>query len=202
MPRSLRLCRALALLPLVAALAHPVAADAQAEPFIGQIMCGVWNFPPRNWMPLDGQLLPISQYQALFSLIGTTYGGDGRSSFALPDLRGRLPMHRGQGPGLTDRLLGTAGGSEQMTLKTSQLPAHSHQVAPLASSDDATAVSPAGKVPATKARTTLYAEPGHLVSQMATTTSAVGANEPVDKLQPYLTFNCVIAVAGIYPTRN
>jgi len=190
-----------ATLALLAAL-QAAPAQAQSEPILGQIMCGAWNFAPRGWALLNGQLLPIATNTALFALLGTTYGGDGRTTFALPDLRGRFPMHWGMGPGLTNRDLGERAGTETVTLNTSQLPPHAHQVAPLGSNNDATSVSPAGKVPAAKARTTLYTDPTNLVSEAATTTSATGGGAPVDNMPPYLTFTCVIAVEGIFPSRN
>jgi microcystin-dependent protein len=192
---------AVAALGLAGAL-QSLPAAAQSEPLLGQIMCGAWNFAPRGWALLNGQLLPIAQNTALFSLLGTTYGGNGQTTFALPDLRGRVPMHWGQGPGLSSRDLGESGGTETNTLSVAQLPPHAHTVAPLGSNNDATAVSPAGKVPAAKARTTLYTDPVNLVAQAPTTTSAAGGGQPVNNVQPYLTFTCVIAVEGIYPSRN
>lgn len=123
----------LAATAMLAALAAPLPAAAQSEPFIGQIMCAGFNFTPRGWARLDGQLLPIAQNQALFSLLGTTYGGDGRTTFALPDMRGRALVHDGNGPGLTPRTLGERGGAETHTLTPSQMPAHTHTVAPRAS---------------------------------------------------------------------
>ena len=181
---------------------HTAPVSAQADPFLGQIMCGAWNFAPRGWALANGQLLPINQNQALFSLLGTQYGGDGTTNFALPDLRGRSMVHFGQGPGLSDYSQGQVSGSETNTLVAAQMPAHSHTVAPLASNNDATSVSPAGKVPAAKARTTLYADPTNTVAQAVSVTSAAGGGQPVNNLQPYLTLNCVIALQGIFPSRN
>jgi len=195
--------RTLALATLgLAAVLQSQPASAQAEPLLGQIMCGGWNFVPRGWAALDGQLMSIAQNTALFSLLGTTYGGDGRTTFALPDMRGRFPMHVGMGPGLTNRNLGESSGSETNTLTTAQLPAHAHVVSPLGSNNDANSVSPAGKVPAAKARTTLYTDPSNLVAEAAAVTSAVGGGQPVNNMPPYVTFTCVIAVEGIFPSRN
>lgn len=177
----------------------PVA--AQSDPFIGQIMCAGFNFAPRGWARLDGQLLPINQNQALFSLLGTNYGGNGQTTFALPDLRGRTLIHDGQGSGLSARQLGERGGSEAAPLTAANLPPHSHQVAPLGSNNDATSVSPSGKVAASKARTTLYADPVSTVSMAPTTTSSVGGGVPVDKMPPFLAINCFIALEGIFPSR-
>ena len=111
------------------------------EPFIGQLMLFGGNFAPRGWAMCDGQLLPIAQYSALFSILGTTYGGDGRTTFALPDLRGRVPMGFGHGPGLSAHGLGSKGGEENVTLTTSQIPSHSHQA--MGSNADGNAPSPA-----------------------------------------------------------
>jgi microcystin-dependent protein len=186
----------------IAATVYTPQASAQAEPLIGQIACFAFNFAPRGWAELNGQLLPIAQNTALFALLGTTYGGDGRTTFALPDLRGRMIMGVGSGPGLTPRILGEVGGHEHTTLSTNELPAHTHQVAPLASGNDANAVSPAGKVPATKARTTLYTDPANLVTMAPAVTSASGNGQPFDNMPPYGTFTCAIALEGIFPSRN
>jgi len=146
----------ISVLTLSAALV-PRSAVAQ-EPFIGEIRWVGFNFAPRGWAPCDGQLLAISQNTALFSLLGTTYGGDGRTTFALPDMRGRVPVHKGQGPGLTNRDLGEAGGQESVALTTAQMPSHTHTIAShthsipalgvdvKASSGAATTAAPAGNV--------------------------------------------------------
>lgn len=193
--------------PLAAALvvatvaATPLQAMAQAEPFIGQIMCAGFNFAPRGWARLDGALLPINQNQALFSLLGTTYGGDGRTTFALPDMRGRMLVHDGQGPGLTPRTLGERGGAETHTLTPSQMPAHTHGVAPRASSAYPSASSPAGNVPATRPRLPMFA-PGPGDAEMAAvTTTPAGGNQPVPQMPPYVAINCFIATEGIFPSR-
>ena len=178
-------------------------ASAQAsDPFIGQIMCAGFNFAPRGWAELNGQLLPIAQNTALFSLIGTIYGGNGQTTFALPDLRGRVQMHAGAGPGLTQREQGESAGSEQVTLNNAQLPAHNHTVTPQGSSADATLVSPANGVPATKARTTLYAPGPGAVAMSPVLTSPAGSNAPVSVMQPYLAVKCFIALQGVFPARN
>lgn len=200
MQRFTRRAAALAGLALAASL-HAPTASAQSNPYIGQIMCGGWNFAPRGWALMNGQLMSIAQNTALFALLGTTYGGDGRSTFGLPDMRGRVLMHVGQGPGLSDRVLGEQSGTEQNTLVVANLPPHAHSVAPLGSNNDATSVSPAGKVPAAKARTTLYTDPTNLVSEAPTTTSATGSGVPVNNMPPYLTFTCVIATEGVFPSR-
>lgn len=197
--RSTRL--ASAVLAIAATLGIAQQAQAQSQPYIGQIMCAGFNFAPRGWAALDGQLLPISQNSALFSLLGTTYGGDGRSTFALPDMRGRMLVHTGMGPGLTPRSLGEQGGTETTTLNVTHMPPHSHSVAPLASSGDANSISPTGKAPATKARTTLYADatPGNTMA--ATQSSVAGGGQPFNNMQPFVTVNCFIALEGVYPSR-
>jgi len=185
-----------------ASLAPLQAAHAQAEPFLGQIMCGAFNFAPKGWARLDGQLLPIAENTALFSLLGTTYGGDGRSTFALPDMRGRALLHDGQGPGLSQHFEGAAEGHETVTLTSSQMPAHTHSVTPLGSSGDATQVSPAGGVPPSKSRTTLYAAAPGTIPMAPVTTSPAGANQPVSIMPPTLTVECFIAMEGIFPSRD
>lgn len=193
-------CAALAALSLTSL---PTTASAQAsDPFLGQIMCAGFNFAPRGWARLDGQLLSISSNTALFALLGTQYGGNGVTTFALPDMRGRVLIHNGQGPGLTNRDIGESAGSEQVTLNNAQLPAHTHTVTPQGSPSDATLVSPANGVPATKARTTLYAPGPGTVPMSPVLTSPAGSNAPVPVMQPYLTVNCFIALSGVFPSRD
>ena len=171
-------------------------------PYVGQIMCVGWNFDTPGWMQMAGQTLPISQFTALFALLGTTYGGDGVVTFQLPDLRGRVMLHQGQGPGISNYTIGQVGGSETKTLTTQNLPSHSHQYAVLGSSNDATSQSAAGKVAASKTGVTLYTEPVNTVNQAGTPSGAAGGGQPVDNLKPTLTVNCQIAVEGIFPSQN
>lgn len=178
---------------------HASPALAQTSPFVGQVMCGAWNFAPKGWAMMNGQLMSISQNTTLFVLLGTTYGGDGQTTFALPDLRGRVPMHFGQGVGLTPRNLGDHAGSETVNLTAAQMPAHNHQVAMLGSTADATSTTPGGRVPA-KAKTAQYADPNGLVNMAATSTSSAGSGAAIDKMPPYLALNCVIALFGTFPT--
>lgn len=192
----------IAMASLTALAALQSAPAAAQEQYLGQIMCAGFNFTPRGWAALNGQILPIAQNTALFSLLGTTYGGNGQTTFALPNMQGRNMMHVGTGPGLTPRQLGETGGTETTTLLASNMPAHSHTVTPLGSTNDATSVSPAGKVAASKARTTLYAEPTNIVNMQASTTSVVGGGQPFNNVQPYLTVNCFIALTGIFPSRE
>lgn len=176
-------------------------ASAQVEPFLGEIRCAGFNFAPQGWAELNGQILPISQNTALFALLGTTYGGNGINTFALPDMRGRVLIHAGQGPGLTNRDQGESAGTETQTLSVANLPAHTHQVAPLGSGADATAVSPAGAMPASKARTTLYTSNGPALPMAATTSSSTGSGNPIPNMQPYLVVKCFMALQGIFPSR-
>jgi microcystin-dependent protein len=178
------------------------AASAQGnDPFLGQIMCAGFNFAPQGWAELNGQLLPIAQNTALFSLLGTQYGGNGQTTFALPDMRGRVLVHAGQGPGLTPREQGEAAGSEQVTLNSAQLPAHVHTVTPQGSVADASLISPIGGVPATKSRTTLYAPGPGTVPMGPVVTSAAGSSQPVPVMPPYVAVKCFMAMTGIFPSR-
>jgi microcystin-dependent protein len=165
------------------------------EPFIGQLMVVGFNFAPRGWAMCNGQLLSLAQNTALFSLLGTTYGGDGRTTFGLPDLRGRAPLHLGQGPGLTLRSQGEIAGVESLNLTTNQLPAHSHPIpanAALGSTD-----KPAGAV-ASQGGSYSPASDGTRLADPAVT----GSNSAVSVMQPYLVLNWVIALEGIFPSRN
>jgi microcystin-dependent protein len=177
---------------------------AQAsDPYIGQIMCGAFNFAPRGWAELNGQLLSIAQNTALFALLGTQYGGNGQTTFALPDMRGRVLVHAGQGPGLTPRDQGENGGVEQLTLSSAQLPAHNHTVIPLGSSAEATLLSPEQAVSATtKKKTPIYAPGPGTVAMSSTLTTTTGGSAPVPVMQPYVTVRCFIAVQGVFPPRD
>ncbi|MGZ4280852.1 MAG: phage tail protein [Gaiellaceae bacterium] len=166
-----------------------------AEPFLGMIIIFGGNFAPKGWAFCNGQLLPINQNTALFSLLGTTYGGNGTTTFALPDLRGRVPLHFGQGPGLSNYVEGQVGGVENVTLLTSQMPAHTH-VQP-ATAGDETTNRPNEAIPA---RGGVYASTPD-GSNLAATSSA-GGGQPHVNLQPYLALNYIIALQGIFPSRN
>jgi microcystin-dependent protein len=166
-----------------------------AEPFLGQIILFGGNFAPRGWAFCNGQLLAINQNTALFSLLGTTYGGNGQTTFALPDLRGRVPLHFGQGPGLSSYTEGQVGGAESVTLLATQMPAHTHSQP--ATAGDETTNRPNAAVPA---RGGVYANTPD-GSNLAATTSA-GGGQPHTNLQPYLTLNYCIALEGIFPSRN
>lgn len=173
-----------------------------SEPFLGQISMVGFNFAPRGWALCDGQILPINQNQALFSLLGDTYGGDGRTSFALPDLRGRAAVHPGGGPGLDNITWGQRGGAEAVALAASEMPVHRHDL--LASTDLANANVPGNALPAARGRggLLLYAAPGSEVAMNPDTVTVAGANAPHDNMQPYLVLNFVIALQGIFPSRS
>lgn len=172
-----------------------------SEPFIAEIRIFAGNFAPRSWAFCDGQLLPVSQNTALFSLIGTTYGGDGRSTTALPNLQGRAPMHPGRGPGLTSKRLGERGGVEMVTLTEAQLPNHTHTIAGqtgVANSNDPANTlwsRPFGGPVA-------YAAPGTTTPMAEQATNEVGGSQPHNNMQPYMAINFIIALQGLYPSRS
>lgn len=163
-----------------------------ATPFISEIRIVSFNFPPKGWAFCDGQLLPINQNQALFSLLGTTYGGDGRVNFALPNLQGRAPVHVGNGI-----VLGQQGGETSHTLNSSELPAHTH--VPTGSSNAASATGPTGNLWATKA--SIFAGSADTAMNPACIT-AVGGNQPHENMSPYLVLNFIIALQGQFPSQN
>ena len=172
---------------------------ASADPFIGEIRMFAGTFAPRYWAFCDGQILPIPGNEALYSLIGTTYGGDGRTSFALPDLRGRVPLHAGRGPGLTQRYPGQWGGQERVTLSQTQIPAHTHQAR--ASSDAPDTNSPEGAIPAEKVRTNLYSSGVADVNMGTTSIASTGGSQAHENMQPFLSINYIICLSGLYPPR-
>ena len=169
-----------------------------SEPFLGMIAIYPYNFAPRGWAFCQGQILPIAQNTALFSLLGTTFGGNGQTAFGLPDLRGRFPNSSGQGPGLSSYDLGQLGGTENITLTINQMPAHNHSVAPAASTNSPSASKPANNFPASGNfyDTATNATMGAFQSGIA------GNNQPVQIMDPYLTLNFCIALEGIFPSRN
>jgi microcystin-dependent protein len=171
-----------------------------ANPFLAEIRIFPFNFPPKGWAFCDGQLLPIAQNTALFSLLGATYGGDGKSNFALPNLQGSAPMHPGQGPGLSLHDLGEAGGSDTVTLLESEIPAHSHALN--ASNSAGTDQSPVRELLAGGVGgIALYAAPGAPTQLSQNTLSPIGGDQPHNNLQPYLTLNFNIALQGVFPSR-
>lgn len=171
------------------------------DPFVAEIRIFPFNFAPKGWAFCDGQLLPLSQNTALFSLLGTIYGGNGKSNFALPDLQGRAPMHPGQGPGLSLHDLGETGGSDTVSLLESEMPSHSHSL--MAFNDVGSDRIP-GPTEAL-ARSTgglLYATPGALTSLSSNTPTPAGGDQPHNNMMPYLTLNFCIALQGVYPPRT
>ncbi|KZL12670.1 Phage Tail Collar Domain protein [Pseudovibrio axinellae] len=170
-----------------------------SEPFVGEIRMFAGSFAPRSWAFCDGQLMAISQNDALFSLLGTIYGGDGRTTFALPDLRGRIPIHQGSGPGLSSRSLGARGGSEKVTLTVNQIPSHTHTFT--ASDNLASDAAPGGKVLARQADD-FYNPDTATASMGANSISSTGNSGSHDNLMPYLCINFIIALFGIYPSRQ
>ena len=178
-----------------------ITVKAQAEPFIGQIAFVAFNFAPVGWAECNGQLLPINQNQALFSLLGTMYGGNGQTTFALPDMRGRVIVHAGTGNGLSPKTQGQIGGAETHTLITTEMPTHSHIVR--ATSDEGNANLPTGAVPAnTKALDKEYSTGTNLdVTMNQQMVGVAGGSQPHNNMQPYLSLKCIIATQGIYPSR-
>jgi len=195
------------------------------DPFLGEIIMFAGNFAPRGWALCEGQLLPISQYSALFSILGTTYGGDGRTTFALPDLRGRAPIAPGTGPGLSTRKLGQRGGTETVTLTINQMPSHNHltQNNPATdqhiqlSADDAVNETPSpGDVPAvgnyadglTTKKVKNFGPASNTVSGQTISANAGlnilnnGGSQPHTNVQPFLAVNYIIALVGVFPSRN
>ena len=170
-----------------------------SEPFIAEIKIFAGNFAPRGFSFCNGQLLPIAQNTALFSLVGTTYGGDGRTTFGLPNLEDRLPMHPGNGPGLSNRILGQRAGSDTQTLSVSQTPQHTHVAQ--AANTAPTTNSPAGAYPAI-APVFEAGDSGNLVPMSADAMSDVGSGGAHNNQQPFLNLNFIIALVGIFPSRN
>lgn len=172
------------------------------NPFLGQILAVPYNFAPRGWAFCNGQILPISQNTALFSLLGTAYGGNGQTTFALPDLRGRVPIQAGQGPGLSDYDVGEAGGAEAIALPLAGLPSHSHGALGFARRGGAS--SPVGAAwAASSAGDTTYAGGAGANAPMSlSSTSIAGGDQGHENRQPYLVLNYVIALQGIFPSRS
>ncbi len=166
-----------------------------AQPYVGEIRMFAGNFAPAGWMFCEGQLLPISEYETLFNLIGTTYGGDGQSTFALPDLRGRVPLHFGNGFTLAE-----TGGVETVTLTSSQIPAHSHPF--LAAGVTGNQISPAGNLPANSFNVTPYINDVPNGNMNASAIGSVGGSQPHNNFQPYLCVDFIISLFGIFPSQT
>jgi microcystin-dependent protein len=172
-----------------------------SDPFVAEIKILPGNFAPRGWANCDGQLLPIAQNTALFSLVGTTYGGNGTTNFALPDLQGRVPMHHGSGPGLTGRSLGESNGSETVALLPGEMPAHSH--AAQGRTISGTDTSPQARMLAVAAEDSFLARGNRSPVPMHPSSLApAGGSQPHNNMQPFLALTFVIALQGIFPPRN
>jgi microcystin-dependent protein len=176
-----------------------------ADPFVAEIRIFPFTFAPKGWAWCNGQLLPLSQNTALFSLLGTTYGGDGKSTFALPDLQGRAPMHPGQGPGLSLHDLGETGGSETVTLLESEIPAHSHTAR--ASNQQGDVQQPTSTTSLARPNGATPYVPGSgpvppLVSMADASLTPVGGDQPHNNMMPYLTLYFNIALQGVFPPRT
>lgn len=177
------------------------------EPLIGEIILFSGNFAPRGWFFCQGQLLSISQFQALFSILGTTYGGNGSTTFALPDLRGRAPIGTGHGPGLSYRNLGQQGGAEDVWLNVNQIPSHNHLATGTtrASSGPGTSTDPSGRIWARLAREQAYGDVANTTmmgSSVDVTVSNSGGSQSHTNMQPWLALHYIIAYVGIYPSRD
>src|SRR5260370_35617572 len=178
-----------------------------SQPYVGEIRMFAGNFAPAGWMFCAGQLLPISEYETLFQLIGTTYGGDGQSTFGLPNLQGRVPVHMGQGGGLSDYAIGQAGGVESVTLSTQQIPSHTH--AAMVSSSPATSGSPGSNILANEAiglgqaNCFSYGAFGGTQSALATATiGSTGGSQPHENRQPLPGLNFIISLFGVFPSQS
>ncbi|MFH1796461.1 MAG: tail fiber protein [Pseudomonadota bacterium] len=185
----------------VAATLSSEGAIADSQPYVGEVMIVPYTYCPVNFLEANGALLPIGDYDVLFNLYGTTFGGDGQTTFALPDLRGRLPIHAGTGPGLSNYILGQSGGAESVFLTTTNLPFHSHSVQATNSTSDKT--GPGGKFLAlASSGVSVYHEgPANKVMDPAML-GMVGSNLPVSVQDPYLTMRICVSVFGLFPSQN
>jgi microcystin-dependent protein len=171
-----------------------------ADPFVAEIRVFAFNFAPKGWALCDGAVLPVSQNTALFSLLGTIYGGDGRSTFALPNIQGRVVMHPGQSPGTSFRVLGETGGEESVLLTTQQIPSHFHTMS--ASQGDGTERQPEEQKFATGVGISMFQKAGDVVSQSPNALGLTGGSLPHNNLQPFVVLNFCIATQGVYPSRG
>jgi microcystin-dependent protein len=172
------------------------------DPFVAEIRIFPFNFAPRFWAFCDGQILPLSQNTALFSLLGTNYGGNGQSNFGLPNLQGKAALHPGQGPGLSQRFLGEQGGSEIITLLQSQIPNHTHNLVGIGIEIGDSNI-PTSNILARSSGASIYnTSAASPVAMNQTALAVAGGDQPHNNMQPYLTLNFCIALAGVYPPRN
>ncbi|MBK8069330.1 MAG: phage tail protein [Rhodanobacteraceae bacterium] len=170
-----------------------------SSPFVAEIRIVGFNFAPRGWAFCDGQLLPLSQNTALFSLLGTNYGGNGKSNFALPSFQGSAPVHHGQGPGLSDYFIGEAGGAETVSLLASEIPGHTHSLQ--ASANPGSSNNPAGNLYAVPRSGSAYAPSSSLVAMSPDALAPAGGDQPHNNMPPYLVLNFIIAMQGVFPQR-
>jgi len=171
-----------------------------ADPYVGEVRLFAGNFAPNGWALCQGQLVSIAENETLFQLIGTTYGGDGQNTFALPDLRGRVPLHQGTGPGLSTRVIGQLGGAERVTLTAAQLPPHTHALT-ASSAPAQSAAGPSGNVLAATA-VNIYGSGPPSVPMAAVATSAAGGAQPHDNMAPFLVMNYIISLFGVFPSQS
>jgi microcystin-dependent protein len=171
-----------------------------SNPYLGEIRMAGFNFPPIGWAFCRGQLLSIAENDALFALIGTTYGGDGITTFGLPDLRGRLPINQGQGPGLSNYVMGEHSGTESVTLLTTQIPSHSHTVS--AASGGTRNANPSGNLLGSGEADIYTHDDANAVSLSASAIGTSGGTQPHENMQPFLCINFIIALEGVFPSRN
>lgn len=169
-----------------------------AQPYIGEVRMFAGTFAPVGWLDCDGQTVPIAEYDTLFNLIGTTYGGDGQETFGLPNLMGRVPIHMGQGNGLTNRVLGETGGTTDVTLTTQQLPVHNHPQR--ASKTPGTSSQPANEVLAQGTNVQLFRQLNPVLQLANNVVLPVGGSQPHSNLMPYLTIRFIISLYGLYPS--
>jgi microcystin-dependent protein len=171
-----------------------------AQPYVGEIRMFAGNFAPAGWMLCDGQSLPISEYETLFQLIGTTYGGDGESTFDLPNLQSRVPLHMGTGPGGTNFQLAEMGGVESVTLSTQQMPNHTHPL--VGNTGNGTQANPSNNVLATSTIVKPYAQETADTPMAPNIVQPAGGSQPHENLQPYLCINFIISLFGLFPSQT
>ena len=172
-----------------------------SSPYVGEIRMFGGSFAPAGWALCQGQLMPISENDTLFNLIGTTYGGDGQSTFGLPNLSGRVPVHQGQGTGISQQyVIGQLGGVEQVTLSTAQMPVHTHSC--ICSTGPANQTSPDGSVPGDSASVTIYIEDSPDSNFLASAIQPQGGSQPHENMQPFLVVNYILSLFGIFPTQS
>lgn len=171
-----------------------------SEPFVGEIRMFAGNFAPRGWAFCDGQLLAVSQNDALFSLLGTIYGGDGRTTFGLPDMRGRIPLHAGLGPGLSERRLGSKAGAETVTLTVNEIPSHSHALT--GTQGGASTIDPVGNAPAQGLADYLNPRGPSNLAMDSRSITITGGSRSHTNMMPFLCVHFIIALVGIYPSRH